>query len=126
LIVPSLRTFVHLRENPRNFHKTAGSAGQTISPVTRNSIPGAKLWATKLEGKMSYSISYDIGLASVTKERCERDLARVETFLTEDEALNRAFRLLDEGMHHGVSVRDSSGNVLCGVRLQLKLGFSAE
>jgi len=74
---------------------------------------------------MSYSISYDVGLAGVTK-RCEGDLARVETFLTEDEALNRAFRLLDEGMHHGISVCDSSGNVLCGVRLQLKLGFSAE
>jgi len=75
---------------------------------------------------MRYSISYDVGLASITKERCEGDLARVETFLTEDEALNRAFRLLDEGMHHGISVCDSSGNVLCGVRLQLKLGFSAE
>ena len=75
---------------------------------------------------MSYSISYDVGLASVTKEKRERDLTRVETFLTEDEAFNRAFRLLDEGMHHSISVRDGSGNVLCGVRLQLKLGFSAE
>jgi hypothetical protein len=75
---------------------------------------------------MSYSISYDVGLASVTKERRKRDLTRVETFLTEDQALNRAFRLLDEGTHHGISVRDGSGNVLCGVRLQLKLGFSAE
>jgi len=71
---------------------------------------------------MSYSISYDIGLASVTEERRKRDLTRVETFLTEDQALNRAFRLLDEGTHHGISVRDGSG----GVRLQLKLGFSAE
>jgi len=75
---------------------------------------------------MSYSISYDIGLASVTEERRKRDLTRVETFLTEDQALNRAFRLLDEGTHHGISVRDGSGSVLCGVRLQLKLGFSAE
>jgi hypothetical protein len=95
-------------------------------PVARNLFPGAKPWATELEGKMSYSISYDVGLASVTKERCEIDLARVETFLTEDEALNRAFRLLDEGTHHGISVRDGSGNALCGLRLQLKLGFSAE
>jgi hypothetical protein len=75
---------------------------------------------------MSYSISYDVGLASVTKEWRKRDLTRVETFLTEDQALNRAFRLLDGGTHHGISVRDGSGNVLCGVRLQLKLGFSAE
>jgi hypothetical protein len=75
---------------------------------------------------MSYSISYDVGLESVTAERRKRDLSRVETFPTEDQALNRAFRLLDEGTHHGISVRDGSGNVLCGVRLQLKLGFSAE
>jgi hypothetical protein len=73
---------------------------------------------------MSYSISYEV--ASVTKERHERDLTRIETFSTEDEALNRAFRLLDEGTHHGILVRDGAGNVLCGVRLQLKLGFSAE
>jgi hypothetical protein len=75
---------------------------------------------------MSYSISYDDGSASVTKGRREEGLTRIETFLTEDEALNRAFRLLDEGTHHGISVCDSSGNVLCGVRLQLKLGFSTE
>jgi hypothetical protein len=63
---------------------------------------------------------------SVTKERRERGSTRVETFLTEDEALNRAFRLLDENRYHAISVCDGSGNVLCGVRLQLKLGFSAE
>lgn len=75
---------------------------------------------------MSYSISYNDGLASATKERRNEDLTRIETFLTEDEALNRAFRLLDEGTHQRISVCDSSGNVLCGVRLQLKLGFSTE
>src|SRR5712671_2627683 len=32
---------------------------------------------------------------------------------------------LEDGDYGGVSVRDSSGNVLCGVRLQLKLVFSA-
>jgi len=75
---------------------------------------------------MSYSISYNDELATVTKERREQGLTRIEMFLTEDEALNRAFRLLDEGTHHAISVCDSSGNVLCGVRLQLKLGFSSE
>ena len=75
---------------------------------------------------MSYSISYNDGLADITKERREQGLTRIEMFLTEDEALNRAFRLLDEGTHHAISVCDSSGNVLCGVRLQLKLGFSSE
>ena len=75
---------------------------------------------------MSYSVSYDVGLANVITERLERGLTRVETFPTEDEALNRAFRLLDEGGHHAISVRDGSGNTLSGVLLQLKLGFSSE
>ena len=75
---------------------------------------------------MSYSVSYNDELANVAKERREQGLTRIEMFLTEDEALNRAFRLLDEGTHHAISVCDSSGNVLCGVRLQLKLGFSSE
>jgi len=75
---------------------------------------------------MTYSISYDDGSASATKERGGEGLTRIETFQTEHEALNRAFRLLDEGTHHAISVCDSSGNVLCGVRLQLKLGFSPE
>jgi len=80
----------------------------------------------ELEGKMNYSVSYDVGLASVTRERCEGGMTRVETFPTEAEALNRAIRLLDEGRHHAISVRDGSGNVLCGALLQLKLGFSRE
>ena len=75
---------------------------------------------------MTYSISYDDGLAVVTKERGDEGLTRIETFLTEQEALKRAFRLLDDGTHHAISVCDSFGNVLCGVRLQLKLGFFAE
>jgi hypothetical protein len=41
---------------------------------------------------MTYSISYDDGLAVVTKERGEEGLTRIETFLTEQEALKRAFR----------------------------------
>jgi hypothetical protein len=75
---------------------------------------------------MTYSISYDAGWPSATKERGEEGLTRIETFLTEHEALNRACRLLDDGTHHAISVCDSSGNVLCGVRLQLMLGFSTE
>src|SRR6266403_3538849 len=51
------------------------------------------------------------------------DAVEVEEFSTEYEALGRAQELLEDGDHGGVSVRDSSGNVLCGVRLQLKLGF---
>jgi hypothetical protein len=53
---------------------------------------------------MTYSISYDAGCPSATKERHEEDLARIETFMTEHEALNRACRLLDDGEHHAISV----------------------
>ena len=75
---------------------------------------------------MLYSISYDGEWAGSTKGRPGEGLTRTETFLTEGEALTRAFRLFDEGRHHTVSLCDSSGNVLCGVRLQLKLGFRGE
>lgn len=75
---------------------------------------------------MIYSICYHDGLADPIERRHEASLTRIETFLTEQEALNRASRLLDDGVHYAISVYDSSGNVLCGVRLQLKLGFSAE
>jgi hypothetical protein len=54
------------------------------------------------------------------------DAVEVEEFSTEYEAFGRARGLLEDGDHGGVSVRDSSGNVLCGVRLQLKLGFFGE
>jgi len=53
------------------------------------------------------------------------DAVEVEEFSTEYEAFGRARELLEDGDYGGVSVRDSSGNVLCGVRLQLKLVFSA-
>jgi len=75
---------------------------------------------------MLYSISYDDGWTGGTRGRAGEGLTRTETFRTEGEALTRAFRLLDEGRHHAVSLCDGSGNVLCGVRLQLKLGFHTE
>jgi len=99
--------------------------------VPGSSIPGVmiawKPWSSQSwRKKLTYSISYDDGLASVTQERREEGLTRIETFLTEHEALNRACRLLDDGTQHAISVCDSFGNVLSGVRLQLKLGFSGE
>ena len=75
---------------------------------------------------MLYSISYDDGWTGGTTGRAGEGLTRTETFMTEGEALTRAFRLLDEGRHHAVSLCDGSGNVVCGVRLQLKLGFHTE
>ena len=75
---------------------------------------------------MLYSISYDDGWTGGAKGRPREGLTRTETFMTEGEALTRAYRLLDEGRHHAVSLCDSLGNVVCGVRLQLKLGFHTE
>ena len=50
-----------------------------------------------------------------------RDAVEVEEFSTEYEAFGRAREPLENGDHGGASARDSSGNVLCEVRLQLKL-----
>jgi hypothetical protein len=72
---------------------------------------------------MTYRVSYHVGLKTD-----EREAVAVETeeFSTEYEALCRARELLEDGDRGAVSVRDSSGNVLCGVLLQLKLGFFSE
>jgi hypothetical protein len=75
---------------------------------------------------MLYSISYTDGPTGDIEGRPAERSTRTEMFPTEGEALTRASRLLDEGTHHGVSLCDASGNILCGVRLQLKLGFNRE
>jgi hypothetical protein len=49
-------------------------------------------------------------------------VTRTEYFRTEYEALQRARQLLEDGDHHAVSLCDSSGGVLAGIRLQLRLG----
>jgi hypothetical protein len=64
---------------------------------------------------MTYRISYEDGWTDTSA-------TRTEYFGTEHEALHRARELIDSGVHHGVSVRDSGGEALAGVRLQLKLG----
>lgn len=51
---------------------------------------------------------------------------QVERFSTEHEALNRARELLDTDDSLAVAVGDAAGNLLGGVRLQLKLGFLCE
>ena len=52
----------------------------------------------------------------------EERLAK-EHFDTEHRALARARELLEDGHHHTVLVRYQSGDVLSGLRLQLKVGF---
>jgi len=75
---------------------------------------------------MVYRVFYDIGLKTAPEYGQEVDAAAVEEFSTEYEAFSRARELLEDGNHGRISVRDGSGNVLCGVRLQLKLGFFGE
>ena len=73
---------------------------------------------------MTYRISYEDGVAAMTGVRGREDVTRTEYFGTEYEALQRARQLLEDGDHHAVSLYDSSGSVVAGIRLQLKLGAS--
>jgi len=75
---------------------------------------------------MTYRVSYHVGLKTAPEDEREAVAVETEEFSTEYEALGRARELLQDSDHGAVSVRDSSGNVLCGVLLQLKLGFFAE
>ena len=74
---------------------------------------------------MSYRISYyDMMPSSLNKWR-NQEGARTETFATEHEALRRARELLDDDEVHGIVITDDCGTALGGIRLQLKLGFTA-
>jgi len=73
---------------------------------------------------MTYRISYDDGLAAMAGSRGHERVKRTEYFRTEYEAPQRARQLLDDGDHHAVTLCDSSGSVLAGILLQLKLGAS--
>jgi hypothetical protein len=75
---------------------------------------------------MTYRISYSDGSTGAIIGGCQAETSLVEEYRTEPEALGRARELLEAGEHDAISVRDSSGNVLYGVRLQLRLGFLAE
>ena len=74
---------------------------------------------------MTYRISYEDGVAAAADAGYLEVVTRTEYFRTEHEAFQRARQLIEDGDHHAVSVCDSSGRVLAGVRLQLRLGASA-
>jgi hypothetical protein len=59
-----------------------------------------------------------MGLAATTGAGGHEGVTRTEYFRTEYEALQRARQLLEDGDHHAVSLCDSSGSVLAGIRLQ--------
>lgn len=74
--------------------------------------------------QMPFRLSYEDKLA--VRYRNGAKAPQIETFETEPEALSRARELIDEGNCHDVAVLDESGEVIGGIRLQLKLGFAAE
>jgi hypothetical protein len=74
---------------------------------------------------MTYRISYDDGVAAATDAAYLEVVTRTEYFRTEYEALDRARQLLEDGDRHAILLYDSSGSVLTGIRLQLRLGASS-
>jgi hypothetical protein len=76
---------------------------------------------------MSYRIIYNEIPAPRANAERRRGTVWSEEFPTEHQALGRARELLEMGEHHGVALHDHSGNELCGVRLQWRLGgFSGD
>jgi hypothetical protein len=90
----------------------------------RDTLRESDVLSNTVGNEMTYRISYDDGLAAMAGARDHEGVTRTEYFRTEYEALQRARQLLEDGDHHAVSLSDSSGSVLAGIRLQLKLGAS--
>ena len=73
---------------------------------------------------MTYRVVY--GDALVYAVGNNGNEVRSERFSTEHEALNRAREILQHDERRPVAICDPTGNVLGGVRLQLKLGFCSD
>jgi hypothetical protein len=72
---------------------------------------------------MTYRVLYGDATAMTSRDRHLDEAVRAERFSTEYEALRRARELLEEDVSTVVAVSDRAGNLLSGVRLQLKLGY---
>jgi hypothetical protein len=72
---------------------------------------------------MTYKVLYEDRPPIWTHQRSN---LRTETFDSENAALGRARQLLEDEERYGVSIRNDRGEVVAGVRLQLKLGFPVE
>ena len=76
---------------------------------------------------MRYRVIYNETTQPRTPTARRQAMMSSEEFATEHQALGRARELLETGVHHGVAMHDHSGNELCGVRLQWRLGgFTGE
>ena len=72
---------------------------------------------------MTYRVCYGHPAVVTHRDAHLDDRVRSERFSTEYEALRRARELLEQDAGVAVAVHDGAGNPLCGLRLQLKLGF---
>jgi hypothetical protein len=90
---------------------TTGSERPTANPI----------WGVIMSYRIIYS---ELPMGERLAQPCSQ--ARLEEFADEHQALGRARELIETGEHHGVALRDERGDELCGVRLQLKLGFTGE
>jgi hypothetical protein len=75
---------------------------------------------------MTYRVFYGEVLAMSNRDRHLDDRVRFERFSTEHEALRRARELLDDDASTVVAVCDRAGNLIGGVRLQLRLGYTGD
>lgn len=73
---------------------------------------------------MTYRVVYGTALVHAIGDADNTVLS--ERFSTEHEALHRAREILEQDDGHAVAICDAAGNVLGGVRLQLKLGFCSD
>jgi len=72
---------------------------------------------------MPYQVFYVECSDKPTSVRSVEERSATEHFDTEHRALARARELLEDGHHHTVLVQYRSGDVLSGLRLQLKVDF---
>ena len=75
---------------------------------------------------MSYQIFYGDAVAMGQRDRHLDERVCSERFSTEHEALLRARELIEEDVSTVVAVSDRAGNLLHGVRLQLRLGYTCD
>ena len=75
---------------------------------------------------MTYSVLYGDAVAMASRDRHLDERVHFERFSTEHEALTRARELIEEDVSTVVAVCDRAGNLLSGVRLQLRLGYTCD
>ena len=73
---------------------------------------------------MTYHVFHGDALALSGSDRYRDERVRIERFSTEHEALARARELIEADGSAAVAIGDAAGNLVGGVRLQLKLGYS--